>query len=118
MSRTPAQWYEQILAACDAALDLEQRGRTAFERDRLLQRAAKNICLEVGEAAKQIDQADPDELGATAYGRWPLVIRMRDFYGHNHPVTDLAVLWNTIVDDLPEIGDAVRARLTQLRADG
>ena len=117
MSRTTSEWYAQIVAACDAAAELCGRGRATFDDDRLLQRAAKNICLEVGEAAKQIAALDADELPATTYGRWPLVIRMRDFYGHNYPVTDLNVLWNTLAHDLPEIHAAVVHRRVELQDD-
>jgi len=117
VSRTASDWYAQILTAGDAAAELCGRGREAFGADRLLQRAARNICLEVGEAAKQIAALDADELPATTYGRWPLVIRMRDFHGRNHPVTDLDVLWNTLALDLPEIHAAVARRLAELPAD-
>lgn len=114
MSRTPSEWYAQIIAACDAAEELCGRGREAFDADHLLQRAAKNICLEVGEAAKQVEAQDPDELAATDYERWPLVIRMRDFYGHNYPVTDPEVLWTTLARDLPELRAVVASRLAEI----
>lgn len=114
MSRSARAWYGQILAACHAGGALRARGREAFDDDELLQRAAKNICLELGEAAKQIAADDPEEFVRTGYERWPLVVRMRDFYGHNHPVTDLNVLWDTIVVDLPLIRRAVEGRLAAL----
>ena len=117
MSRSARAWYEQMLAACRAAEALTARGREAFDHDELLQRAAKNICLEVGEATKQISAHYADELPRTGYGRWPLVVRMRDFYGHNYPITDLSVLWDTIRTDLPEISRAVEGRLAALDAD-
>jgi len=114
LSRSPAPWYEQIVAASRSANELVARGRPAFDQDELLQRAARNICLEVGEAAKQIAAQDGAELDRTDYSRWPLVIRMRDFYGHNYPGTDPSVLWDTMAADLPAIGAAGAHRLEQL----
>lgn len=114
MSRDPVHWYRQILDACAAAHDLVHRGRPAFDEDLLLQRAAKNICFEVGEAAKQIAALDPEELARTDYERWPLVIRMRDFYGHNHPGADPDVLWDTIETDLPVIDASATHRLDEI----
>ena len=114
MSRSTRAWYQQMIAAGRSGERLVAHGRAAFDQDELLQRAAKNICLELGEAAKQIMADDAAELSRVAYQRWPVVVRMRDFYGHNYPVTDLDVLWETIRTDLPEITLAVENRVVAL----
>lgn len=46
-----------ILAAVNDGADLVQRGHTAFLADPLSIRAAKNIIAEIGEAAKDLDDA-------------------------------------------------------------
>jgi uncharacterized protein with HEPN domain len=114
VSRSIPDWYREIVQACDDASRLVLRGRAEFDGDVLLCRAARNICFEIGEAAKQIEQIERAELERSCFGRWPAVIRMRDFLGHNCPTADLDVLWRTLTDDLPAIARAVERRLRQL----
>ncbi len=114
MSRSIRNWYHEIARACDDASRLVSRGRAEFDGDVLLCRASRNICFEIGEAAKQIDLIEHAELGRTGFDRWPAVIRMRDFLGHNYPTANFDVLWRTLTDDIPAIATAVAERLRRL----
>jgi uncharacterized protein with HEPN domain len=96
-----------IVQAVNDGAELVKRGHTAFLADPLLIRAAKNIIAEIGEAAKDLD----DALLATMPGvPWKNVKGMRNKVVHDYPEVDLDVMWDTLVHGLPVVGAAIANR--------
>lgn len=99
---------DHLLRAIDAATILIGRGRAAFDADDLLQRAAKNIVTEVGEAAKGLTARFTE---ATSDIPWKEAKGMRDVTVHRYWAVETDTLWMTLTDDLPMLGTMIRAHL-------
>lgn len=99
---------DDILAAIADAGLIAGRGRAAFDGDPLAVRAAKNIVTEIGEAAKTLS---PETTDAMPEVPWRAITGMRDRTIHRYPDVDLDVLWGTLVHDLPELEQQIRAHL-------
>jgi uncharacterized protein with HEPN domain len=105
VSDPDARLDDIIRAARDAAA-LVRRGRRRFDDDTILQRAAKNIVAEIGEAAKAV----PDEILARIEGvPWKAVKGMRDKVLHDYPAVDLDILWETLRVSVPLLAERIEA---------
>lgn len=105
MSEPDARLDDIVRAARDAAA-LVKRGRRRFEGDAILQRAAKNIVTEIGEAAKAV----PDEILERIEGvPWKAVKGMRDKVLHDYPAVDLDILWETMRVGVPALAERIEA---------
>jgi uncharacterized protein with HEPN domain len=91
---------DDIVAATGDAALIVQRGRSAFDADPLVVRAAKNIVTEIGEAAKALSS---DTTDAVADVPWRAIAGMRDRTIHRYPEVDLDELWDTLEHDLPHL---------------
>lgn len=85
-------------SAVEDAAAVIARGRAAFDADPLLQRAAKNVVAEIGEAAKLLSEATTS---AIADVNWTAARRMRDLTVHRYWAVMSDILWTTLSDDLP-----------------
>jgi uncharacterized protein with HEPN domain len=81
-----------------------RRGRKAFDGDPLLQRAAKNIVSEIGEAAKAIPASVLETIPGVP---WRAVKGMRDKVTHDYPEVDLDILWDTLVTSIPAVAERI-----------
>lgn len=99
---------DDILAATDDAGMIVDRGRTAFDTDPLVVRAAKNIIAELGEAAKALSSETTHAIPDVP---WRAIAGMRDRIIHRYPEVDLDVLWDTLEHDLPDLARHVRTFL-------
>jgi uncharacterized protein with HEPN domain len=99
---------EDILVAVADAQLIAARGREGFDADPLVIRAAKNIVAEIGEATKALSPATADAIPEVP---WRAIAGMRDRTIHRYPEVDLDVLWDTLVHDLPELGERIRQHL-------
>ena len=90
---------EDILAFGREAEELASRGKSAYDADLMLQRAAQMICLNLGEAAKRLGaemgQAHPDI-------RFAMLVALRDKVAHGYRIMDPQLIWNTITIAIPE----------------
>jgi uncharacterized protein with HEPN domain len=103
--RTPDDRIKDILAAIADSRQILDAGHTSFLANPLMIRAAKNIISEIGEAAKGI----PDEMLADMPGvPWKSVKGMRDKVVHDYPELDLDVMWETLLNGLPAVEQAIR----------
>ena len=100
---------EQLLASIHRAISdasaIVDAGPTRFTMDPLLQRAAKNIITEIGEAAASLSDRTRSERPDVP---WRLIIGMRHKVVHDYAEVDLTILWNTLVTDLPRLDIALR----------
>lgn len=95
-----------MLVATDDAAAIVARGRVGFDVDRLLQRAAKNVVAELGEAAKALPDETTDAIAGIP---WRAVKGMREKVVHDYPEVDVAVLWATLTEALPDLARRIRA---------
>jgi uncharacterized protein with HEPN domain len=102
--RDPEARLEDILRAARDAAELVSRGRKTFDGDPLLQRAAKNIVSEIGEAAKAIPASVLETIPGVP---WRAVKGMRDKVTHDYPEVDLDILWDTLVTSLPAVAGCI-----------
>ncbi len=100
--RNPAERLNDIVVAVTDAAELVARGHSEFIADPLLIRAAKNILAEIGEAAKGIDD---DTLSTMPGVPWKNVKGMRDKVVHDY--SDIDLMWETLVHELPRVGEAI-----------
>lgn len=91
------------LAIADASL-VTSAGPQQFILDPLLQRAAKNIIAEIGEAAAGLSA---DTRATFPSVPWRLVIGMRHKVVHDYAEIDLSILWDTLVRELPRLSVAL-----------
>lgn len=106
MRRSVDEALADILAAAEDAAAIVGRGRARFDDDRLLQRAAKNLVAEIGEAAKALPDEVTDQISAVP---WRAIKGMREKVVHDYPEVDLDVLWSTLNGSMPELASRVRA---------
>ena len=90
---------EDVLAFGREAEDLVSRGRSAYDADLMLQRAAQMICLNLGEAAKRLSA---DVVQAHPEIRFTMMVALRDKVAHGYRILDPQVIWDTIVTAIPE----------------
>lgn len=102
-----------MLVAAEDAATIVTRGRVLFDSDRILQRAAKNLVAELGEAAKAV----PDDVDRQVPGvPWRAVKGMREKVVLDCPEVDLDVLWTTLADDIPGLARCLQTYLASLEA--
>ncbi len=90
-------------AIADASA-ITAHGQQEFLSDPLLQRAAKNIVAEIGEAAAALSAEARERSPAIP---WRLIIGMRHKVVHDYAEVDVTILWDTLTTDLPRLGIAL-----------
>jgi uncharacterized protein with HEPN domain len=104
--RSADEALADILVAAEDAAAIVERGRASFDEDRLLQRAAKNLVAEIGEAAKALPEEVTDRIPGVP---WRAIKGMREKVVHDYPEVDLDVLWSTLSVGVPGLASRVRA---------
>lgn len=99
--RNDAQRLADVLAAADAIADHLERGSLT---DGLVFDAVRVRLIEIGEAVKAIDPAEPDV-------PWQDVAGMRNHLAHRYFDTDHAIVAATVEHDLPPLVAAARRLL-------
>lgn len=92
----------EILRLCDIAARLVDRGRGWYfgDDDNVPGLAAESLIIKVGE---NVARLSADLLSMHPDVPWSLIKRMRDRLAHHDEGTDYAVVWDTLVVDLPTI---------------
>jgi uncharacterized protein with HEPN domain len=106
VKRSADEALGDILIAAEDAAAIVDRGRASFDEDRLLQRAAKNVVAEIGEAAKALPEEVTDRIPGVP---WRAIKGMRAKVVHDYPEVDLDVLWSTLSAAVPDLASRVRA---------
>jgi len=87
------------------------RGRTAFERDELIQNWMVSHLQVIGEASRAISA----ELRAQSHQvPWRAIIGMRNILVHHYFGIDLDIVWNAVEHNLPDLKRAVAVMLDEL----
>lgn len=87
----------------DAAL-LVSRGKSAFDTDPALPLAFEALCNRVGDLAKKLVDANPDQFSEII---WSQAARNRDFVVHHYHRVDTDALWNTVAISFPELAKLI-----------
>lgn len=101
---TDEHLLRSILRAIEDTAAIVVHGEQRFFGDPLLQRAAKNIVAEIGEAASALSD---ESRALTPSVPWRLIIGMRHKVVHDYAEVDLHVLWNTLIRDVPLLEEAL-----------
>jgi uncharacterized protein with HEPN domain len=109
--RLPTERLRDILEAIEHIERYTVQGRTAFDRDELIQNWVVRHLQIVGEAANALPEAIR-MLDASV--PWRSIIGMRHILVHHYFVVDLAVTWEVVETHLPNLKRAVSALLSQL----
>lgn len=107
MNRDHQRLTDILEAIGDASLIIAS-GRGDFDSNPIAVRAAKNIVTEIGEAAKALTAETTEAMQEVP---WRAIAGMRDRTIHRYPEVDLDVLWDTLQEDLPDLGDSIRRYL-------
>ena len=84
--------------------DIDEAGFLASE---LVQDAVVRNIEIIGEAANSIQRDAPAFAAANASIPWQVMYAMRNRVAHSYHAVDLEVVWKTVRDDLPALGDQV-----------
>lgn len=102
---------QHMLDAAQEALAFAQEAtRETLERDRKLTLALVKDIEIIGEAAYQVSEATRRQLPEIP---WEDIIGMRHRLVHAYFDINLEILWNTVVEDLPPLIDALQKALEE-----
>jgi len=76
------------------------RSRAALDEDRMLVLALVKAIEIIGEAASQISQPTRQRLTRIP---WPAIVTMRHRLVHAYFDINLDTVWNTVIEDVPEL---------------
>ena len=80
----------------------------AFTDSRLYRKAIVMSILNIGELAKTL----PEEFkSAHSIIPWKKIAGMRDIAAHGYHVMDDDIIWDVVVNSIPELADFIKARL-------
>jgi uncharacterized protein with HEPN domain len=96
-----------MLEAAESALSFAQgRQRSDLDSDAMLRYALTYAIQVIGEAASKVSADGRAEVPAID---WPAIVGMRNRLVHAYADVDRAILWTTIVSDLPTLLEQLRA---------
>ena len=93
-----------LLDAASAAADIVARGLDSWNADRLLRLAGEAVIGRIGDAASKL----PAEVRADMPGiPWDAIRANRILVTHIYHRIDYAIVWETLVRDVPRLAEAV-----------
>ena len=105
LSPTDAQRWRHALDAAGRIEKHVEDGRTAFESDSTRQEAAIYCLLVIGEAVGKLGVRAEAVLGPDEVRR---AVSMRNLVAHEYWRVDVAILWQTITEDIPRLAAEIR----------
>ena len=112
MSKTTADYLQDILQELDDITDFTSEGETAFAQDVKTQKAVVRSYEIIGEVCKRLPATLRDDHSEID---WRKLITFRDFLAHNYDVISLRFVWEA-VEDVPSLRKAVQTMLDNLPA--
>lgn len=86
--------------ACEAVSLIEGKTRTDLDRERLLNLALVRLLEIVGEAANRVSSEGQMRWSGIP---WPQIVGMRNRLIHGYDFVDFDILWQTVVEDVPNL---------------
>lgn len=95
-----------LLDAVQATSELVERGRKAYESDRMMRLAGEALIGRIGDSASKLR----DQLGEEVPEGvpWDDVIANRIIVDHVYHRIDYEILWTTLERDVPQLGATLR----------
>jgi uncharacterized protein with HEPN domain len=98
--RSDIERLKDIAEAVAAVEKYATRGRSAFEKDELIQTWVLHHLLILGEAAAKISDEFKEKHTEIP---WSKVVGMRNILVHNYFGIDFDVVWGVVESDLPQL---------------
>jgi uncharacterized protein with HEPN domain len=95
-----------LLDAVEATNELVQRGRNAYESDRMLRLAGEALIGRIGDSASKLRDRLGEEIPEGV--PWDDVIANRIIVDHVYHRVDYDLLWNTLEREVPQLGATLR----------
>jgi uncharacterized protein with HEPN domain len=105
---------EHMVEAADAIAAYVARGRTVYDSDAAVRDAILFRIVVIGEAAKAVVQRDPTLATELSEVEWSALARMRDRVTHQYWAIDAQIVWDTAVEDIPEVRALLAEALRRL----
>jgi uncharacterized protein with HEPN domain len=112
--REPLERLRDMLEAIARIERYGHRGHDGFEQDELLQSHCLRLLQIIGEAARALP---PEVRDLAPEIPWKNVIGMRTILVHGYFEIDTEVVWDAIVNDLPQLKPQLEKLLTRLEQD-
>lgn len=106
---------EHMVEAADAIAEYVARGRAVFDADQAVRDAILFRIVVIGEAAKAVVQRDPGLANDLSDVEWSALARMRDRITHQYWAIDSQIVWDTALEDIPEVRGVLAGALARLR---
>lgn len=94
---------QHMVEAAEAIAAYVARGRRVFDADAAVRDAILFRIVVIGEAAKAVVQRDPTLATDLSEVEWSALARMRDRITHQYWAIDAQIVWDTAVEDIPEV---------------
>lgn len=104
-SRSVDKVVEDLLDAAAAGAEVIARGQEAWDSDRLLRLAGEAVISRIGDAADKLPDAVKEALPEIS---WDDIRANRILVAHVYHRIDYAVVWATLVQDVPRLASALR----------
>ncbi len=105
---------QHMVEAADAIADYVARGRVVFDGDVAVRDAILFRIVVIGEAAKAVSRRDPALAADLSDVEWSALARMRDRITHQYWAVDAQIVWDTAVDEIPEVRAILAEALRRL----
>jgi len=108
MSDRDSRALKEILRLCAIGADLVARGHDWYtgDPDNVPGLAAESLIVKIGE---NVARMSSEVIGLHPEVPWSSIKRMRDRLAHHYEGTDYGAVWDTLVNDLPEIEGYIRS---------
>jgi uncharacterized protein with HEPN domain len=108
-----ARTLRDLLAFAAMAERLVRRGRAAYDQEEALRLASEAILHKIGEAVARL----PDDfIDSHPEIPWRAMRATRNLVAHRYEQVDHEILWNALVQRLPEHAQRIRAILEDLES--
>ncbi|MGC2030776.1 MAG: DUF86 domain-containing protein [Steroidobacteraceae bacterium] len=112
------EYLQHILDAINRALEyVAAMNFESFKRDTRTQDAVIRSIQIIGEAANKVRTADPEFAAQHPHVPWAVMYGMRNRVIHDYFEVDLAVVWQTVQQDLPELRSQMIALPNVIKRD-
>lgn len=99
---------QMLESAQKAQTFLQGKTRSDFDDDEVLRLALAHLLQVIGEAARRVS---PEKQALLASIPWKAVMGMRHRIVHNYADLDENVVWQTLIEDLPPLAEALNTAL-------
>lgn len=97
-------YLSHILACIRKIEEDTNSGRTAFDQSHTIQDAVIRNLQVIAESSKRLSDATK---AAEPQVSWAGIAGLRNLLVHDYFSVDLAIVWNIVVEDVPELKEAV-----------